>query len=105
STTAATEAACVGSQRLSAMQAASVAAVVLSVADATEAEEAGFGGRQLVDMRHEVRMSWMGAATNERELQEHRERRKRFRRATAKGREYFKTYREESIAILTKCNQ
>src|SRR5436853_425092 len=58
----------VGPQRLGAMEAGSVAAVVLSVADATQAREAGIGGLRLSDIKHDVRMSWMGAATSDREL-------------------------------------
>jgi NitT/TauT family transport system substrate-binding protein len=95
----------VGPQRLGAMQAGSVAAVVLSVADAAQAEEAGIGGTRLSDIKNEVRMSWMGAATSEHELQANPDRVKRFLRATAKGREYFRTYREEAIDILTKYNE
>src|SRR4051795_704585 len=95
----------VGSQRLGAMEAGSVAAVVLSVADATQAREAGIGGLRLSDIKHDVRMSWMGAATSDRELLEHRERVQRFVRATAKAREYFRAFREESIDILTQYNQ
>jgi len=95
----------VGPQRLGAMEARSVAAVVLSVADATQAREAGIGGLRLSDIKHDVRMSWMGAATSDRELLEHRERVQRFVRATAKAREYFRAFREESIDILTQYNQ
>jgi len=95
----------VGSQRLIAMETRSVAAVVLAVADVAQAAEAGYGGQLLSDIKHEVRMSWMGAATNDRELQENRDRVKRFLRATARGREYFKAFREESITILTQYNQ
>ena len=77
----------VGAQRLGAMQAGSVSAVVLSVADAAQAEDAGFGGARLSDIKNEVRVSWMGAATSEHELQANPARVKRFLRATAKGRD------------------
>jgi NitT/TauT family transport system substrate-binding protein len=95
----------VGPQRLGAMQAGSVAGVVLSVADAAQAEEAGIGGTRLSDIKNEVRMSWMGAATSEHELQANPERVKRFLHATAQGREYFRAFRDESIDILTKYNE
>jgi len=93
----------IGAQRLGALQAGSVAAVALSVSDVALLQEGGWsGGQRLVDIKNEVRMSWMGAATTERELRENRERVKRLLRATAKGREYFKAYRDEAIAIAMK---
>src|SRR5262245_31528231 len=63
----------IGPQRVSAMQTGSVASVVLSMSDLAIAQEAGISGQRLADIKSEVRMSWMGAATTERELREHRE--------------------------------
>src|SRR5262249_53135896 len=95
----------IGAQRLGALQAGSVAAVALSVSDLAVLQEGGWsGGQRLVDIKNEVRMSWMGAATTERELRANRERGKRLLRATAKRREDFKGYRDEGIAITMKYN-
>lgn len=95
----------VGAQRLGAVEARSVTAVILSRADASQVQEAGLGGHVLVDVGKEVRMSWMGVATTERELSERPDRVKRFLRATIKGREYYKAFREESLAILNRHNE
>jgi ABC-type nitrate/sulfonate/bicarbonate transport system substrate-binding protein len=59
----------------------------------------------LANIREEVRMLYMGVATTDAELQQNRDRARRYLRAVVKGREYFKAYRDETIAIMGKHNQ
>lgn len=93
-----------GAQRLGAVQAGSVAALVLAVADVAQLADVGVRGTRLSDIKNEVRMLFMGAVATDRELQQNRERVKRFLRATARGREYWKAYRDEAIDTLTRWN-
>jgi len=93
-----------GAQRLAAMQAASTDAVVLGVADVVRLQELGTRGQQLANLRAEVQMLYMGVVTSDRELQEHRDRAKRFLRASIKGREYFKAFKEDTLAIMAAHN-
>jgi len=95
----------VGSQRMVAIENGSVPAAILGTSDTVEVREAGVSGRILADLRKEVQMLYTGAVTSDQELRERPERVKRFLRATAKGREYYKAYRNESIDILTKYNE
>ena len=62
-------------------------------------------GRLLANIREEVQMLYMGVATTDTELQQNRGRAERYLRAVVKGREYFKAYRDETIAIIGKYNQ
>jgi NitT/TauT family transport system substrate-binding protein len=95
----------VGNQRLVALQQGTVPAAVLGTSDTVELRRAGVSGRILADLRKDVQMLYTGAATSDQELRERPERVRRFLRATVKGREYYKAYREESIDILTKYNE
>lgn len=92
-----------GAQRLGALQTGSVAAMVLTTADVAQLHDSMPRGVRLADTG-QIQSSYMGLATSDRELQENRERVRRFLRATVKGREYFKTYREEAIDLLTRWN-
>jgi NitT/TauT family transport system substrate-binding protein len=94
----------VGPQRLVSLQQGTVPAAVLGTSDTVEMREAGVTGHILADLRKDVQMLYTGAATSDRELRDQPERVKRFLRATVKGREYYKAYRDESIDILTKYN-
>ena len=94
----------VGNQRLVSLQQGTVPAAILGTSDTAELQTAGISGRILADLRKDVQMLYTGLATSDKELREQPERVKRFLRATAKGREYYKAYREESIDILTKFN-
>ena len=91
-------------QRAAAMQTASAAAVTLGVAEVVRLRETGARGVQLANMRNEVQMLYMGVVTSDKELQQHRDRAKRFLRASIKGREYFKAFKEDTLAILNKYN-
>jgi NitT/TauT family transport system substrate-binding protein len=95
----------VGNQRMVSLQQGTVPAAILGTSDTAELREAGVSGRILADLRKEVQMLYTGLATRDQELSERPERVKRFLRATAKGREYYKAYRDESIDILTKYNE
>jgi ABC-type nitrate/sulfonate/bicarbonate transport system substrate-binding protein len=94
-----------GSQRLVAMQTASVAAMGIDVATLHQLKAGDFQGNFLADIQQEVRMPYQGAATTDQEIREHRNRAKRFLQATLKGRAYFKTFRDSSIDVLVKYNQ
>ncbi|HZR99438.1 MAG TPA: ABC transporter substrate-binding protein [Chloroflexota bacterium] len=94
----------VGSQRLVALQNGTIPAAVLGTSDTVEMQEAGISGRILANLRKEVQMLYTGLATSDQELRERPDRVRRFLRATIKGREYYKAFREESIDILTKFN-
>jgi len=95
----------VGSQRVAALQAGAVAAAIITPAEAAEARELLPQGRPLANVREEIRMLYMGLATTDTELQQHRDRAKRYLRAVMKGREYFKAYHDETLDILGKYNQ
>ena len=58
----------------------------------------------LSDMKREAQMLYTGAATSDAELRDHPERVKRFLRATARGRAYYRAFRTETIDILDKYN-
>jgi NitT/TauT family transport system substrate-binding protein len=93
-----------GNQRLVAMQTGSIAAMPLDTAIIVQLKAAGFAGNMLADFRDEVRMPYQGVATTAAELDQHRDRAKRFLRATLKGRDYFKTFRDATVDILGKYN-
>ncbi|HLH21647.1 MAG TPA: ABC transporter substrate-binding protein [Chloroflexota bacterium] len=93
-----------GSARLVAFESRAVAAVVLSTSDVVQLRDVLSNGHLLSDMRREVQMLYTGLATSDQELQQHRDRAMRFLRATVKGREYYKRYREETLQIMSKYN-
>ncbi len=94
----------VGAQRLAAVQQGTVAAAVLGTADVVQLKESLPKGHLLSDRKQEAQMLYTGVATSDTELREHRDRVKRFLRATIKGREYFKAFKAETLAILDKYN-
>jgi len=95
----------VGNARLVALQTGTIPAAVLGTSDTVELREAGVSGHLLSDLRKDVQMLYTGVATRDEELRERPERVRRFLRATVKGREYYKVFREESIDILTRYNE
>ena len=54
-------------------------------------------GHRLADLRGEIQMLYTGLATSDQELQQRRDRAKRFLRATVKGREYYRAFKEETL--------
>ncbi|HZS00543.1 MAG TPA: ABC transporter substrate-binding protein [Chloroflexota bacterium] len=95
----------VGPQRLAAIQAGSVAAAALLTTEVAEVRDAVPGAHRVANLRDEARMVYGGVATHARELQEHRERTRRFLRAVMKSREYYKAFRDETVQILMKYSQ
>ena len=93
-----------GAQRLAAVQGGMVTAAVLPIADLVEMRESLHGGRRLISLTDEVRMMFAGVVTSDQELRAQRERVRRFLRATAKGREYMRAYRDETLAIVQNYN-
>jgi NitT/TauT family transport system substrate-binding protein len=94
----------VGNQRLAALEAGVISSAVLAIPDAVLLKETAAASRayRVADFRNEIQMLYTGLATNDQELREHRDRAKRFLRGTVKGREYFKLFKDETLAILDK---
>lgn len=91
-------------QTLAAAQAGLVTAVALGTAESVQLAGSLPRGHQLANLRREVRMVYMGLATTDRELQEHRERVSRVLRATARGRDYFRAFKDETLQVMGKYN-
>ncbi len=94
----------VGPARLASIASGTVPAAVLGIGDVAQLQAMAYRGLRLADLRKEVQMLYTGLAASDRELQEHRDRARRLLRAVARGREYYRAYREESIDILSKYN-
>ena len=94
-----------GGARLAAIRSGSVPAAILGVSDAVQLRGSMPKGHRLADTKKDVNMLYMGLATSNQELEQTRERAKRFLRGTVKGREYFKAFKEETVQILTKYNR
>ncbi|HZR99442.1 MAG TPA: ABC transporter substrate-binding protein [Chloroflexota bacterium] len=96
----------VGNQRLAALEAGVIPAAVLSIPDAVLLKETGAAARayRVADFRNEIQMLYTGLATSDQELRGHQDRARRFLRGTVKGREYFKLFKDETLAIMEKYN-
>ncbi|HLG73257.1 MAG TPA: ABC transporter substrate-binding protein [Chloroflexota bacterium] len=94
-----------GGALLAAFKGGSVAASLLNTADMAELGDAVNKGNLLADLQKDVSMLYMGIATNDQKLQKDRDQVLRFTRATVKGREYMKAFRDQAIDILTKYNK
>ena len=94
----------VGSQRLAAIETGAIPAAILSVSDVAQLKESGTRGHRLADLQGEIQMLYTGLATSDQELQQHRDRAKRFLRATVKGREYYRAFKEETLRIMEQYN-
>jgi len=94
----------VGSQRLAAIETGAIPAAILSISDVAQLKESGTRGHRLADLRGEIQMLYTGLATSDQELQQHRDRAKRFLRATVKGREYYRAFKEETLRIMEQYN-
>jgi ABC-type nitrate/sulfonate/bicarbonate transport system substrate-binding protein len=92
----------VGGSRVAALQAGAVAAAVLDGSEVANVHEILPQGKLLANIRDDVRMLHTGVTASDAELQQHGDRVHRFLRATIKGREYFKAFKDESIHILMK---
>ena len=90
--------------KLAAMQSGSVPLAVIGATTAHQYKTSGGKGKLLADFKKEVQMVYTGLATSDKELQQNRDRTKRFLRATIKGREYFKAFKPETLQILGKYN-
>ncbi|HEY7062986.1 MAG TPA: ABC transporter substrate-binding protein [Chloroflexota bacterium] len=93
-----------GAQRVASVQSGIVAAAVLPIADLVEMRDTLVGGRRLMSLTDEVRLMFAGVVTSDHELEARRDRARRFLRATAKGREYLRAYRAETLAVLQEYN-
>ncbi len=93
-----------GAARLAAVQSGAVAAGVLGIADVQKLKLSGAKGNQVMDLSREVRMLFNGVATTDRLLKQDPGLVTRFLRATIKSREYFKQFKNETLAIVAKRN-
>ena len=94
-----------GGTLLAAFKAGSVAASLLTTPDLAELGDAVHKGVLLGDLQKDVSMQYMGIATSDQKLAASRDQAKRFTIATIKGREYFKTFRDQSVDVLSKYNK
>jgi ABC-type nitrate/sulfonate/bicarbonate transport system substrate-binding protein len=93
-----------GSQRLVAMQTGSVAAMAIDPSTIVQLKAGDFAGNLLADVQQEVRIPYQGAATTDAEIAQHRGRVKGFLRATLRGRDYFRAFRDATIELLGQYN-
>jgi ABC-type nitrate/sulfonate/bicarbonate transport system substrate-binding protein len=89
---------------VAALQSGQAPLAVMGASNALQYKQSGGKGRLLVDLKKEVQMVYTGLATSDKELAQNRDRAKRFLRGTIKGREYFKDFKPETLAILGKYN-
>jgi NitT/TauT family transport system substrate-binding protein len=89
---------------VAALQSGAVPLAIMGASNAHQYVEGGGKGKLLVDLKKDVHMVYTGLATSDKELQANRDRAKRFLRGTIKGREYFKAFKPETLAILGKWN-
>lgn len=89
---------------VAALQSGQVPLAVMGASNALQYKTSGGTGHLLVDLKKEVQMVYTGLATSDKELQQNRDRTKRFLRGTIKGLEYFKAFKSETLAILAKYN-
>lgn len=90
--------------KLAALQSNQIPLVVIGASTAHTYVTSGGKGRLLIDLKKDVQMVYTGLATSDKELQQNRDRAKRFLRATIKGRLYFKAFKDETLDILGKYN-
>jgi len=90
-----------GSAPAAALQGGSVAAAVISVADALQIQKGKVQLHKLADF-HDIRVAYVGMATSATEIQQNPERLTRILRGVAKGREYYKAFKAQTVQILGK---
>lgn len=90
--------------KLAALQSGQIPLVVIGASTAHEYVTSGGKGKLLIDLKKDVQMVYTGLATSDKELQQNRDRTKRFLRGTLKGRAYFKAFKDETLDILGKYN-
>jgi len=90
-----------GANRLGALQAGAVETAILAFADRLMARQEGKLS-EVIDLGREVKMLYTGLATSERLLRERTDLVRGFLRATLKGREFFRAYKDDSLRIGEK---
>lgn len=93
-----------GSGRLAAVESAAVAAAILGIADVQRLKQDSPRGTRLADVAQEVKMLYTGVATSDKLIAEDAPLVRAFLRATVKGREYARRYKNETLEILGKVN-
>ena len=96
----------IGSPRLAGLEAGVIPSAVLATPDVVLLKDSSAAARavRVADFRNEIQMLYTGLATHDQELWDHKDRARRFLRGTVKGREYFKLFKDETLAILEKYN-
>jgi NitT/TauT family transport system substrate-binding protein len=94
-----------GATRLAAIRSGAIPSAILGISDTVQLKDSIAKGHRLANIRKEIQMLYTGVATSERELSARRNRAERFLRATIKGREYFKAFKDETLKILMKYNK
>ena len=90
---------------ISALQAGAVPAAVIGATYVSQLKQnPSYTGHLLYDLS-KVQLLYNGLATSDKELQDHRERAKKLLYGTLQGRDYFRAFKEESIAVLAKYAQ
>ena len=90
-----------GNAPMAALKGGSVPAAVISPSNGLQLKQAGFTGHMLGDYS-DVKVLYTGLATSAKQLEQQRDLTKRLLRATARGREYYKAFKEQTLAILGK---
>jgi NitT/TauT family transport system substrate-binding protein len=89
---------------LAAVESGSVAAGVLTPADVVNLKQVGPKGSLLADTSTDIRMLFNGVGTSNKLLADDPKLVEGFLRGTIKGREYFRRFKDETVAILVKYN-
>jgi NitT/TauT family transport system substrate-binding protein len=89
---------------ISALQAGAVPVAVIGATYVSQLKQSNYTGHLLYDLT-KVQLLYNGLATSDKELQEHRDRAKKLLYAVLQGRDYFRAYKDESIAVLAKYAQ
>jgi NitT/TauT family transport system substrate-binding protein len=90
--------------RLASLESGALPAAVLGIGDAQKLRQAGPTGHEVVDLGRQVKMLFNGLATTDRLLREDPDLVRQFLRATIKSREYFRTYKDQTLDIVGQYN-
>lgn len=90
--------------RLASLESGALPAAVLGIGDAQKLRQAGPTGHEVADLGREVKMLFNGLATTDRLLHDDPDLVRHFLRATIKSREYFRTYKDETLRIVSQYN-
>lgn len=93
-----------GQTRLAAVQSGAIDASILGISDVQRLKQTGPKGHLLADVARDVRMLFNGIGTSDQLIRENPALVKGFIRATVRGREYLRAYKEETLEVLARTN-